>query len=243
MKRRIIYHFNRGAKTYDSAAAVQIKIANRLAARLQNIEAKQILEIGCGTGLLSQQLLAAFPKASILLTDISSSMIEICDKRFAEYSQIKSTCMDGENLKLDSSFDLMTSSMAMHWFQNFERSINQLIQRLKPGGRLVFSMLAENSLREWREMCKQFNMAAGVQKFPVVETLQTYFPELNIEVEIFQHSYDNAFAFLNSLKQLGANATDDHYVATPLSKMRELLRCYSSEVKMTYEVIYGSYTK
>lgn len=50
-----------------------------------NLTDKQVLEIGCGIGILSSQLAnICLPSGSVLATDISSEQIEIAEKRAAE---------------------------------------------------------------------------------------------------------------------------------------------------------------
>src|SRR5437762_1931232 len=129
MKRKIIRYFNQGASTYDSAAEVQTYVAQQLVARLENISAKEILEIGCGTGLLSQQLISLFPDASFLLTDIAPVMVETCQNRFMNQPKIKIACLDGETIAVESKFDLITSSMTLHWFDDVTQGLEKIIDK------------------------------------------------------------------------------------------------------------------
>ena len=36
---------------------------------------------------------------------------------------IKAVCVDGEKIETDKQFDLITSSMTLHWFENFKKHI------------------------------------------------------------------------------------------------------------------------
>lgn len=243
MKEKIIHYFNQGATTYENAAELQINVAQNLASRLKNIPAKQILEIGCGTGLFSQHLLSQFPQASLLLTDIAPSMVQICNARFSNYSQVATACMDSETLSYPKEFDLIASSMTLHWVGNIKACINNLTNHLAPGGVLMFSMLGENSLYEWREMCEQFHVPAATLLFPAHQWLKNAFPMLQIEIEMIKQPYASAHDFLNSLKSLGARAPYSGHVPASAGKLRKLLRHYSNPIEMTYEVIYGYYKK
>jgi len=114
-KQRVEAAFSQAAQ-YDSAASVQAETARRLALKLAALPVApaRILEIGCGTGLLSRHLAAAFPAAQLTLTDISAAMLERCKARLGEGPAYR--VMDGE--AADSAmgnFDLIASSLAVQW--------------------------------------------------------------------------------------------------------------------------------
>jgi len=241
IKNKVLAGFNRGAKTYDQAARLQAKIADRLAAKLTGISAQQILEVGCGTGLLSQHLVTQFPQADLLLTDISPAMIEKCRLRLADLPNIKLACVDGEVLIDLPTFDLITSSMTLHWFKELESSLRYMQQKLRKGGRLVFAMLTENSLPEWRNICHQFAYPVSTPPFPAMTALRENFAELKFTIETIKEVYSNAHDFLNTLKLLGAVAPRAGYVPLTPGKMRTILRHFNSEIEITYEVVYGEY--
>lgn len=243
IKQQVVHSFNKSARSYDSAATVQTHVAKRLAEQLNSVYAHTILEIGCGTGLLSQFLYQRFPTASLLLTDIAPAMVNACRQRFVEQARIKLFCMDGENLTLETPVDLIISSMALHWFNNIHQSIKKIIDHVSQKGQFIFSLLGNNSLHEWRALCKDLNVPAGTPHFPNKIMLQQLFPEIKLEVESYQQSYATVYEFLNSLKQVGATATYAGYIPLSPRQLRNIIRSYNKEIHITYEVIYGVYTK
>ena len=56
-------HFERAADTYDASAVLQKEIAKRLAERLDYIKysPKTVLDVGSGTGFVTQDLLKRYP--------------------------------------------------------------------------------------------------------------------------------------------------------------------------------------
>ncbi|MEO8402789.1 MAG: methyltransferase domain-containing protein [Gammaproteobacteria bacterium] len=242
-KKQVIAGFNRGAKTYDLAAGLQARVAERLATKLRDSLPGQVLEIGCGTGLFSRHLMRKYPAADVLLTDISPSMIAECREKFSKYPTIKFSCVDGESLTPAPAYDLIVSSMTLHWFKEFEQSFTRIVQTLKDRGRFVFAMLSENSLHEWRAMCQKLNISPATPSFPTLQSLTRELPDLQLRVETIKEIYPNAFSFLKTLKSIGAIAPKaDHVPLTPTT-MWKLLEHFDHEIEITYEVVYGEYHK
>lgn len=243
MKKNIIRYFNQGARTYHSSAELQSHVAQQVASRLQGVSAKHILEIGCGTGLLSQHLIELFPNSMMLLTDIADAMVNVTQQRFSQYPQVHTHCGDAESLDLNLQFDLITSSMTLHWFDHFRSSIENFKNYLRPGGQMIFAILGENSLCEWKTMCKTVGMTAARKSFPDYHWMTSTFADFKFEIESVKQRYANSYAFIKSLKNLGARATRADYISASTRQLRQLLRANNNEIEMTYEVIYGSYTQ
>ena len=243
IKKQVIDRFNQGAFTYDAAADVQINIAAHLASSLKNITPKTILEIGSGTGLLSQHLSELFPTSSLLLIDIAEKMLEKCRQRISHHPQMTTLCMDGENLTLDSGFDLIVSSMAMQWFGDLKKSVTEIIKRLNPDGRFVFSLPGNNSFQEWHTICRTFDLPIATPFFPSKEMLSDIFPNVKLQVVEYQQHYPSAYLFLQALKQLGSRAPHANYNVLTAGKLRKALRHFEKEMTITYEIFYGEYVK
>lgn len=240
-KSQIINGFNRGALTYNQAAFLQHKVAEKLATCFLPENAGKILEIGCGTGLLSQHLINKFPYADLYLTDIATSMLEQCKQQFADKTNVTFLQMDAETPPNLPQFDLITSSMTFHWFNQLTQSIKHFKQQLKPGGKLLFSMLSDNSLQEWRDCCSENQIAAATPLFPSVNDLKQEFPEIKFHVELITEMYPSAHAFLHTLKSIGAVAPRENYQQLTAGALRKLLRQRQHEFNISYEVVYAEY--
>ena len=245
-KQKIIKSFNSSAYSYNTAADIQPYVAEQLALRLHDLKAQSVLEIGCGTGLLSQYLPRYFSGAAILLTDIAPAMVEHCQQRMSGLANIRFQQLDGEAICLTEKFDLITSCMTFHWFLNLNESLEKIISQLNPGGHLLFSALGENSLFEWREICDLHAIAATPQ-FISQHSLQQLFPGLKIQVELVKQFYSNAYDFLTTLKLIGARAPHIDHLPSTSGMLRRLMRLldekYPHGINMTYEIINGYYEK
>ncbi len=242
-KHKIIQNFDKRAETYRTAAEVQAHVAAQLAQRLESIHPQSVLEIGCGTGLLTQHLIQLFPESSLLITDVAPSMLDQCEQSVSSHSSIDFVLMDGEQLALNKQYELITSSMTLHWFMDLQRSCIDITNQLERGGEFIFSILGENSFKEWRMMCQQFNLPVATPIFPADHLLETMLPNVTLEVETYQQTYSSAYAFLSSLKQIGAIAPRMRYLPLPSGQLRQVLRQFNSEITISYEVIYGKYRR
>ncbi len=102
---------------------------------------ERILDLGCGTGQLTEKIAIAVGATSSLSTipqvegiDYSPAMIE---KAKENYPHIQFTIADARNFHVDESFDAIFSNAALHWIKQPDRVIGCVYQALKPGGRFV----------------------------------------------------------------------------------------------------------
>ena len=73
---------------------------------------ERILDLGCGTGNLTEQIRLHFPDAEITAVDISGEILKECETRFSGDRQIRYVQADFRDLPFASkSFDLVMSSI------------------------------------------------------------------------------------------------------------------------------------
>ena len=248
-KAKVAHYFAAQVKTYDAWADVQINAAAQLAERLKKIPCPQtILEIGCGTGLVTEKLLPLFPSASVLLTDIAHTMVKHCYHKYVDRAQnICYAQMDGEELALQQSFDLIVSGMTFQWFHPIQKSLQQLYQQINPNGHLMFSLLGSESLKEWRETFSLFNINHSGPDLPTIAEIQSIDSNIQLQVEYIRQPYRNAAHFLKTLKYLGASSPHDSHKTLSAGHLRRILRhldqLFADRLIITYEVIYGFWKK
>jgi tRNA (cmo5U34)-methyltransferase len=74
----------------------------------------KVLDLGAGTGLLSEFLLEKYPKADITLVDLSNNMLDKAKERFLDYQNFKYINDNYLNVKFDEKFDIIMSSLSIH---------------------------------------------------------------------------------------------------------------------------------
>lgn len=246
---RIRDAFSGAARGYDEHAGVQRIVAATLAdlARGQPLPARpRILEIGCGTGLLTRRLRVLFPDAELIATDLSPEMVAraAADPSLAARFEV----MDGEAPGFQGPwFDCIASSLAFQWFADLPTALARLHGLLRPGGCLMFATMAQRSFREWRAAHEAEGMRAGTPDYPSVETLRAMLGA-HADAFLFEEEYVQDFGGARGLHRhlKGIGATVPAEGRAPLSPavLRRVMRRYDdSGGAVTYHVVYGRVTK
>ena len=156
--------FNRSASAYESHAEIQSRMAEKLVGLSQDLHPGNILEFGCGTGILTRRLLQRFPIASLLATDAASAMLDEARKRtgarssdslkFAEQDAGGSTKASLE-ISSQSPYGLLASNALVQWFSNLENHLRFASQLVKPHGAYLVSGFAQSNFPELNSILAQ----------------------------------------------------------------------------------------
>lgn len=229
----IANRFTKSIPTYDLNAALQIRVAKTLGELLPTLEEPEVLELGSGTGILTDHLLQHYPRGRFLITDISSAMIGSCMSKYAPDPQIKYAVMDCDALSSDQRYDIIVSSMVLHWSSDPVASLDLQRRLLKPGGRVVYCTIGPHNFPEWRETLSTLGHRAGLVSVPCLPGL--------VHEEKIPINYGSAEAFLKVLKSTGASVARPGYRPMALHALKkacyEFNRAYKGTV--TWHVVYG----
>lgn len=102
----------------------------------------RILDLGCGTGNLTQKILEYFPDAQIDALDLSEDILEESRKRFGNKSNMNYLQADFKSMNLPlGNYDLVMSSIAIHHVEDpFKLKLyKEVYQSLKKGGLFIFA--------------------------------------------------------------------------------------------------------
>jgi len=202
-KQKVTNAFDKGAEKYDQNNELQLKVAEILAKKLPEKNKPNILEIGCGTGVLTRHLIKKYPNASFDITDISPQMLAHTQKQFAHTKNMRFKIMDGEAPCTDQKYDLIISSMSFQWFEHKNQSILQLTKLLTASGQLHYAVPLHTSFKEWRSTLASMNLQAGLMdknEWPGIQT------QKSITID-----YGNTLNFLRTLKAIGAHTPQKTY--------------------------------
>ncbi|MDQ5910395.1 MAG: Malonyl-[acyl-carrier protein] O-methyltransferase [Pseudomonadota bacterium] len=145
--------FERAAGHDDDAAFLLREVGSRLLERLDymNFQPEMILDVGCGTGLITARLMKKYRKARVFGLERAPAMVKKAQKRAPWFRTLHGLCAEPEALPLaDARFDLIFSNLALPWAVDLDRTLAEFRRLLKPGGALLFSTLGPDTLTELR---------------------------------------------------------------------------------------------
>jgi ubiquinone/menaquinone biosynthesis C-methylase UbiE len=98
-----------------------------------------VLEIGCGTGFFTLNLMLAGVIAEAHVTDISPGMVEVAERNARDLGlAVRGRVADAESLPYaDGTFDLVVGHAVLHHIPDVELALREVLRVLKPGGRFV----------------------------------------------------------------------------------------------------------
>lgn len=120
------------AALYDRKHAFVSNYGEDVIELVQVVEGEHILDVGCGTGDLTNVLQQR--GANVVGVDLSANMIEqACTK----YPHISFAVADATSLPYEGQFDCVFSNAALHWMKQPEAVAASMYNSLKEGGRIV----------------------------------------------------------------------------------------------------------
>ncbi|HVE98428.1 MAG TPA: methyltransferase domain-containing protein [Mycobacteriales bacterium] len=101
----------------------------------------KVLEIGCGTGFFTLNLMLAGVIGEAWVTDISPGMVGVAERNAKELGlEVGGRVCDAESLPFDdASFDLVVGHAVLHHIPDVELALREVLRVLRPGGRFVFA--------------------------------------------------------------------------------------------------------
>ena len=146
-KNLIKQRFKRKLNSYNENARIQKQMAEKLLTFLDRENNSSILEIGCGTGLLTELVVSKFNFSNYTALDI---VCECEDFIKNIHSNIEFISGDIEEYieTTDKTFDLIISNAALQWIENLPDFVQKLEKKLNNGGILLFSTFGKENFRE-----------------------------------------------------------------------------------------------
>jgi malonyl-CoA O-methyltransferase len=239
LKARVARQFSRAASYYDDAAAVQLEIAED-ALQLCLPGGRKVLDIGCGTGRISQRLLSCCP--DVIALDLAEGMLSYAREQYQRRGDnklpgnIRWLAGDAESLPLmDGAVDRVFSSMVLQWCTSLQQVMDEIYRVLTPGGSATLAVMAQGSMTELSHCWQRLDHHSHVNQFLPASAMQEAASQAGFKVVIEEKSYltwhSNVRELLGSIKAIGANVlteTANHSVINR-AMLKRLQLCYQNE--------------
>jgi len=125
------------ADEYERLADPMTRWGGHVLERLELSGNETVLDAGCGTGRVTEQLLARLPRGRVIGVDGSAAMIAQAAERFRASPQVSLHTADLLSLDLPQQVDAILSTATFHWILDHDSLFARLARVLKPGGQLV----------------------------------------------------------------------------------------------------------
>ncbi len=128
------------AHHYKKHSEVQYKLAQTPLQDYLFTGCESILDIGCGDGKITAEIATRIPQGQIIGVDKSPAMITLAQESFPKttHSNLSFEIQDACSLKLNLTFDLITSFSCLHWIKDQKLALQKVKKYLKPQGKAMF---------------------------------------------------------------------------------------------------------
>jgi len=204
--------FSGAAHRYDVWATAQAEIAEGLIPKIPvQFVPSLMIDLGCGTGLLSSQLLRRYPAASLVGIDLAPGMVEHCRHHLGTNPQARFVTGDVEDRgMLVPQARLIASSCVAQWFTDLPATVGMWAQTLAPGGLMAFACLLQGSFCELEAAYYEaLQCSFRGLRLPTPETIPKLFRASGLNPIVCTEdcviaNYSSSRAALRSFQQIGA---------------------------------------
>lgn len=239
-KQRMSVRFAERRDTYNDNTPVQTDIITRMCDmmraqhihELASVRGARILEIGCGTGILSRNIdsWCGCDGGYFEMWDIAGPAPLQGDKRLFNKTDAETELMRCPS----ASFDIIATSSTVQWFNSPLRFMLECSRVLTSGGYLALSTFTRGNLHEVTQatgrslplLSKQQWLDIVPQSFEIVDCYAySHSLEFNSAIEVFRH-----------LKNSGVNSLDRD--ASGLATLQQALTRYSEGLDGKFRATY-----
>lgn len=186
---------NWNAASYQQQHSYVWQQAESLLSHLKAQAGEHILDLGCGTGQLTEQIAAS--GANVIGLDSDRAMIAQAQ---ANYPHITFQVADAANFELPTPVDAVFSNATLHWVSQPEAAARCIAQSLKPGGRFVAEFGGKGNVKTILAALEKVSGRTGLNPW--------YFPSLGeyahlLETAGFEVVFAHLFDRLTPLAEAG----------------------------------------
>ncbi|MBP9855090.1 MAG: methyltransferase domain-containing protein [Candidatus Omnitrophica bacterium] len=215
LDRRIRKSFSDAALQYDVLSSLHKEIGRELSRKvIDNENVDHILDIGMGTGWLTNRLSFFLPDSLIVGLDFAPNMVNTAKKKWEDIKVIQANA--GLLPFKKNSFDMIVSNLAYQWIQDLDFTFQENYQVLNDNGKIYLTLFGFNTFKElfdsfeqtksstdttFRRLYSMENITASIEKagFNLVKS----------DYEIIKVHFPDMVGLMKWIKDIGANVLNN----------------------------------
>ncbi len=248
-------HRDRAASRIEGHDFLFREVAERLTERLDDVKRRfpLALDLGCHAGNVRRALQGRRNVDTLVQCDLSPRMARLAGNGFPALAA------DEEALPFaDSSFDLVISSLSLHWVNDLPGALVQIRRALKPDGIFLAALFGGETLRELRNafveagLARTGGAAARVAPFTDIRDVGGLLQRAGFalpvaDTETIVATYADAFGLIADLRGMGETNVGvlRSRAFTPRGTLARMVQTYSdrygdaeARIPATFQVIY-----
>ena len=135
--------FEFDGEKYRAASKHQKEWGSKIISELKLRGSESVLDLGCGDGVLTEQLARLVPRGFVLGIDASRGMIDAVKR--LEKSNLTFRLMDISEINFENEFDLIFSNATLHWIKDHQKLLDSCHSALRKNGMIRFNFAAEGN--------------------------------------------------------------------------------------------------
>lgn len=242
--------FSTSSLHYDALASLHREIGRELYGQMKDVTLCDIiLDIGMGTGWMTNRLNLLFPDSSVYGVDFAQGMIDMARKRDGDFGiiQANAQCLPFR----DASVDIVASNLAYQWMSDLKVTFAECRRILKPQGRIYMTMFGYNT---FKELFEALHFAYGKDESVPINRLYkesdirdavelANINQSQIKTETIRVRFPDLMALIRWIKGIGANGLKkDIYIGKEfLKRVEEYYHTHFKDrlgIYATFEVVW-----
>lgn len=223
--------FSKSLKSYNNNAMAQKIMAKKLVSKINKDNCISVLELGCGTGLITKEVYAdkIFYDAIDIVPRCEEYIKKISDK-------INFICEDIEEFIPEKKYDLIISNATLQWIENLPEFISRYIKFLNPGGIIGFTIFGKNNYNELNEL-----VDGGLLYYSKndIEKMFKNYKIIYLEEELITLEFSEVKDVLYHIKNTGVNAIcNTRWTKKDLLNFENNYPKKNNKIVLTYNPVY-----
>jgi ubiquinone/menaquinone biosynthesis C-methylase UbiE len=183
-----------------------------LLTRANSIKRMKGLEVGCGSGAMTEELLHLIGNdGQLVAVDLIDAQVDACKKRFLNVPNARFKQFDVTKLaQIGETFDFIYVRMVLHHLDKNNDVLEQMKNALNPGGQLII---------------EEPELTSGMFHYPPSPALDTFFALVGNCFKSSNKDYEVCFSMIAKLHHLDFDI-DYHGVAQSMFKTPEEKRMF-----------------